>query len=95
MPEAAASSEDTWRQLCIELRHLQSQLSVTALGEPLRLLEEAWNRGRAAALRSGFLVWLEAELLGEDLRGRSASLGWVRRIFEPRPRAHPGRPDPS
>ena len=85
-------SEDTWRQLCKELRHLQSQLSVTALGEPLRFIERAWSSGRAGALRVGLLVRLEAEVLGVDARRLSASFGWVRRLLEPRAPRGPRTP---
>ncbi len=61
-------NEDTRRQLCMELRHLQSQLSATALGDALSFLERAWGLGREAVIRSGFVLQLGAEAAREDLR---------------------------
>ena len=57
----------------MELRHLQSQLSVTALGEVLGFLERAWGLGREAAIRSGFVLRLGAEAVRDDLRRISGS----------------------
>jgi hypothetical protein len=64
---------DTRHQLCLELRHLQSQLSATALGEALSFLERAWALGREAAMRTGFVLRLGAEAVREDLRRISGS----------------------
>lgn len=61
-------NEDTRHQLCMELRHLQSQLSATSLGEALSFLERAWSLGREAAIRSDFVLRLGAEAVREDLR---------------------------